>query len=88
MGDTDDVGVERKDRAATDFPGKEVDPKDDLSYATYGGTRGTRLAAANPSLELRATAMTLKPAVASVRAIASPSPRLPPVTMTLRMRPG
>jgi len=53
VGDTDDVGVERKDRAATDFPGKEVDPKDDLSYATYGGTRGTRLAAANPSLALK-----------------------------------
>jgi hypothetical protein len=53
VGDTDDVGVERKDRAATDFPGKEVDPKDDLSYATYGGTRGTRLAVANPSLALK-----------------------------------
>jgi hypothetical protein len=52
-GGTDDVGVERKDRAATDFPGKEVDPHDELSYGTYGGTRATRLAGANPSLALK-----------------------------------
>ena len=53
VGGTDDVGVERKDRAATDFPGKEVNPKRDISYATYGGTRGTRLAVAHASLALK-----------------------------------
>lgn len=53
VGKTDDVGVERDDHAKTDFPGKEVDPKNASSYATYGGTRGTRLAAANPSLALK-----------------------------------
>jgi hypothetical protein len=52
VGDTDDVGVKLKDHAATDFPGKRVKPTDADSYATYGGTRGTRLAAAHPSLAL------------------------------------
>jgi hypothetical protein len=52
VGDTDDVGVERN-RAATDFPGKVVDPHDKTSYGAYGGTRATRLAAANPALALK-----------------------------------
>ena len=50
VGGTDDVGSERKDRAATDFPGK--DTKKSIGYTTYGGTRGTRLAAAHPALAL------------------------------------
>src|ERR1700749_2473874 len=43
------------------------------------------IAARNSSLSRRATAMTLKPAPASRRPIASPMPRLPPVTRTLRI---
>src|SRR5262249_16503371 len=42
-------------------------------------------AARNSSLSRRATAIALKPAFASLSAIASPMPRLPPVTRTLRI---
>src|ERR1700742_2507943 len=43
------------------------------------------IAARSSSLSRRATAMTLKPAPASLRAIDRPMPRLPPVTRTLRI---
>src|SRR5581483_8044081 len=43
------------------------------------------IATRNSALSRRATAMTLKPDAASFRAMASPMPRLPPVTRTLRI---
>src|SRR5215831_4990050 len=43
------------------------------------------MAQASASLSRRAMAMTRSPAEANLRKVASPSPRLPPVTMTLRM---
>jgi Lysine-specific metallo-endopeptidase len=51
VGGTDDVGSQRKDRNAVDFPGKS--PSKYGSPAAYGGARAARLAISNPSLALK-----------------------------------
>src|ERR1700722_142932 len=43
------------------------------------------MAAVSSALSFRAIAIARKPASASLQAIPSPNPRLPPVTITLRM---
>jgi len=57
VGGTDDVGSEKKDRAAVDFPGRNPykygDPKKDAaSCAAYGGARAARLAIKDPTRAL------------------------------------